>query len=292
MPPRDAQSPVEETAERYPPSDLEQWGIVAISQIRHYLRTYRFLGLVAFVGVVSALWLSLTLATSVGLLRFSYLNSISEFLTDYVASSPLWVVLAAAFFGGDALSIDFHSGAGYYTLVLPVKRGVLLAGRYASALAVTLVVVFAYDLFGLIGATYTFGAPALPWGSLWLSFGLTILFAFAALSVAFCFSAIFENPAAGVLLTVLVLFVALSTISDVVQTAGFEPWWSLYYAGGAIPNVLDWQFVAVQTIPIGGGLSETAWSATAAEGAEIMLAYIAVFFSLSVYLYHRKESKG
>jgi ABC-2 type transport system permease protein len=274
------------------PSSFSQWVIVAQSQIRHYVRTYRFFGLMTFVGVVSALWLVLLVASGRGLVELSFLNSVSEFTTDYAQTLPLWIILAAACFGGDALSVDFHSGTGYYTLVLPVNRSVLLAGRFASALAVTLGVVLFYDLFGIMGATYAFGPGSLPWGPLGLSFGLSVLFAFAAVSVAFCFSALFPTPATGVLVTVLVLFVAFSTLQGVSAMAGFEPWWSLYYAGGSIANVLDWQFVAQQTIPVGGGQYIQSWAATAQEGASIMAAYIAIFFTLAAVLYQRKESRG
>ena len=274
------------------PSSVDQWYVVARSQVLHYVRTYRFLGLVVFVAGVSATWLSLLVASGRGLVQINYLNSVSEFLTDYADSVPLWVILAAGFFGGDALSVDFHSGTGYYTLVQPVNRSVLMAGRYASALFVTLAVVFAYDLFGILGATYAFGADAIPWGPMGTSVALTVLFALAAVSVAFCFSALFRAPDAGVVLTILVLFVAMTTLQSVAQLAGYEPWWSLDYAGGAIANVLDWQFVAQQTIPIGGGQFLTSFGATAAEGAEIMAGYFVVFFAASAVLYQRKESKG
>jgi ABC-2 type transport system permease protein len=283
---------VPEVAAPVLPSSYSQWIVIARGQIRHYLRTNRCFGLVAFVVVVSVLWLLLLVASGRGIVQLSFLNSISEFLTDYAQTVPLWIILSAALFGGDALSVDFHSGTGYYTLVLPVNRSVLLAGRYASALTVTLGIVVLYDLFGLLGATYAFGPDAIPWGALAVSLGLTVLFAVAAVSVAFCFSALFETPVTGVLVTVLVLFVALTTLQGVVELAGFQPWWSLYYAGGAIANVLDWQFVAQQTIPVGGGKFIQSWSATAQQGAAIMAAYVAVFFSASVVLYQRKESRG
>jgi hypothetical protein len=90
----------------------------------------------------------------------------------------------------------------------------------------------------------------------------------------------------------MVLFVAMSTVDAVVQIAGIQPWWSLNWAGGAIGNVLDWQFEAVQTIPVGGGKSIESWSATALQGAEIMAAYFVGFFALTWVLYDRKESVG
>lgn len=276
----------------YLPSRFDQWATVARGQIAAYARTYRFLGLLAFVIVVSVAWLLLLIASGQGLVRLNFLGSVSEFLTDYAATVPLWVILAAGFFGGDALSEDFHTGTGYFTLVLPVERRVLLAGRYTSALTVTLAIAAAYDLFGVLGASYAFGADAIPWGALGLSFALTVLFALAAVSVAFCFSAFFETPAAGVLLTILVLYVALTILQSVAMLAGDDPWWSLDFAGGAIANVLDWQFVARQTIPIGGGQYEQSWAATAAQGAATMAGYFVVAFAASVALYERRESRG
>ena len=54
----------------------------------------------------------------------------------------------------------------------------------------------------------------------------------------------------------------------------------------------DWQFVAEQSIPVGGGQYIQSWAATAQEGASIMAAYIAIFFAFTVVLYQRKESRG
>jgi ABC-type transport system involved in multi-copper enzyme maturation permease subunit len=273
-------------------SEFSQWAVIAKAQFRDYLRTHRFVGLVAFVALVSGVWLFFLVQAGTGLVRLSFLNSVSEFLTDYMASMPLWIILAAAFFGGDALSVDYNTGAGYYTLVLPVKRRTLLAGRYASASAVTLVVVLEYTAFGLLGAAYAFGRDAIPWTSLGTSLGLAVLFTFAVVSVAFFFSSFFESPATGVLVTILALAVGLTALQGVVQIAGYEPWWSLTYAGGAISSALDWDFTPKQTIPVGGGHYLTSWAATTSEGASIMLAYLVVFFVVTAVLYHRKEAQG
>jgi ABC-type transport system involved in multi-copper enzyme maturation permease subunit len=291
-PSRSEPSAISEADEPALPTRFSQWVVVARGQILNYARTNRFLGLLVFVAVVSSLWLGLLIAAGHGIAQLSFLDSVSEFTADYAATVPLWIILAAAFFGGDALSVDFHSPTGYYTLVLPVGRGTLLAGRYASALAVTIAITFAYVLFGLLGASYAFGPGSIPWNQEAVSLGLAVLFALAAVSVAFCFSALFKSPAAGVLLTIMVLFVGMTTVQGIAQIAGFEPWWSLNWAGGAIGNVLDWQFVAHQTVPVGGGQSIQSWSATATQGAEIMVAYFLVFLGLTWVLYNRKESRS
>jgi ABC-2 type transport system permease protein len=280
------------TVPRHRVSDLEQWRLVTRAQLEHYVRTHRFYGLIGFVVLISSLSLTFEVHTGITAVRVQQLFRVSEYLSNYLANTGLWVVLAAAFFGGDALSVDFSTGAGYYVLVLPIRRPVLLAGRYTAAALVTLGVVGVYYLFGTVGAIYFFGVGTIPWGLLLASLGAAALFTLAALSVAFCVSAFVRSPSAGVLLTVLVLYVGFTTLQAVVELAGIEPWFSLTYAGGAMAAILDTDFVHLQTIPLGEDQYYTIWSATVSEGLAIMAAYVAVFLPLSAYLYQRQESTG
>jgi ABC-type transport system involved in multi-copper enzyme maturation permease subunit len=286
-----------ETAEtgivpRHRVSDFEQWRTVTLHQLEHYIRTNRFYGLLGFVVLIAGLTLLFEVDAGIATVQVQQLYRSSEYLSNYLDNTGLFVVLAAAFFGGDALSVDFSTGAGYYMLVLPIRRPVLLAGRYAAATLVTLAVIGVYYLFGAVGAVYFFGAPNVPWGLLAESLGVAVLFTLAALSVAFCVSAFVRSPAAGVLVTVLALYVGFTTLESVVELAGFEPWFSLTYAGGAMAAVLDTDFVHLQNIPLGEDQYYTIWAATVTEGLAIMAAYIAVFLPLSAYLYQRKESTG
>jgi ABC-type transport system involved in multi-copper enzyme maturation permease subunit len=272
--------------------DLDQWWVVTVHQIGHYVRTYRFLGLLGFVVAISVLTLLFELDAGAALVRQQQLYRPSEYLSNFLDYTGLWVIIAAGFFGGEALSVDFSTGAGYYVLVLPVRRLTLLAGRYAAATAVILAIVAAYYGIGILGVTYFFGASAIPWDALAESLGIAVIFALAALSVAFCFSAFFRSPAAGQLVTILTLYVGFTTLQGVVELAGLEPWWSLTYAGGAMAAALDTDFVHLQAIPVGEDQYYTIWSAYTTEGVVIMLVYLAVFLTLSILLYQRKESTG
>ena len=280
------------TVPRHRVSDFEQWRIITFHQLGHYVRTNRFYGLLGFVVLVAGLTLAFEVDAGIAAVQVQQLYRSSEYLSNYLVNTGLFVVLAAAFFGGDALSVDFSTGAGYYMLVLPIRRPVLLAGRYAAATLVTLAIVGVYYAFGAVGAVYFFGAPSVPWGLLFASLGLAVVFALAALSVAFCVSSLVRSPAAGVLITVLALYVGFTTLQATLELAGLEPWFSLSYAGGAMAAVLDTDFVHFQNIPLGEDQYYTIWSATVSEGLEIMAAYVAVFLPLSAYLYQRKESTG
>lgn len=281
-----------EKPERTHVGDLRQWTAVIASQVSHYFRTYRFLGLLGFVTLISVLTLAFEFQAGAALVRQEQLQRVSEYLSNFLVWTGLWIVIAAAFFGGDALSVDFSSGTGYYMLVLPVHRRTLLAGRYASATIATLAIIVVYYAFGILGGAYFFGFGAVPWTTVAASLGIAIVFALAALSVAFCISAFLRSPSAGVLVTVLALYVGFTTLQSTVELAGYEPWWSLTYAGGAMAAVLDTDFVHLQAIPVGEDQYYTIWSAYTGEGILIMAIYLAVFFILSFYLYSRKESTG
>jgi ABC-type transport system involved in multi-copper enzyme maturation permease subunit len=273
-------------------SDLEQWWIATLHQLGHYVRTNRFFGLLGLVTAVSALTLGFQVDAGVAAVQFQQLYRASEYLSNFLMYTGLWVVLAAALFGGDALSVDFSTGTGYYMLVLPIRRPVLLAGRYVAASLVTLAVVGVSYAFAAGGAVYFFGIHDVPWLLLLESYGIAAMFGLAALSVAFCVSAYVRSPAAGVLFTLIALYVGFTTLQAVVEFAGYEPWFSLTYAGGAMAAVLDTDFIHVQAIPVGEDQVYYLWASTVQEGLAIMAAYIAVFLPFSAYLYQRKESTG
>ena len=273
-------------------SDFEQWRIATVHQLQHYLRTYRFLGLLGFVTLISLLSLVLQIDAGTAAIRVQQLYRSSEYISNFLVYTGLWIILAAAFFGGDALSVDFSTGAGYFTLVLPIRRWVLLAGRYTAATLVTLAIVAVYYAFGTVGAVYFFGGSTIPWSLVAESLGIAALFTLAAISVAFCVSAFIRSPSAGVLVTLLALYVGFTVLQSVVELAGVEPWFSLPYAGGAMAAILDTDFVHQQNVPLGASQYYTIWVATVTEGLAIMAGYIAVFLPLSTYLYQRKESTG
>jgi len=279
------------TVTRHRVSDFEQWRIATTLQLGHYLRTNRFYGLLGFVTLVSSLTLAFQVAAGIPAIQIEQLYRSSEYLSNNLAYTGLWIILAAAFFGGDALGVDFSTSAGYYMLVLPIRRSVLLAGRYTAATLVTFAIVGVNYALDLAGGVYFFGGSTIPWGLLLESLGIAALFALAALSVAFCVSAFVRSPSAGVLVTVLALYVGFTILQAVLELAGIEPWFSFPYAGTAMASVMDTDFVQ-QTIPLGAQQYYTIWVANVSEGIAIMAAYLAVFLPLSIFLYQRQESTG
>lgn len=256
--------------------------VVAIRyQLQSYMRTSRFLAMVIFVIVIGgAFWGVLAYLVHVG--TISAPSSSSGVLAGFLTFLAIIVYFSAALLGGDAVSTDFGSRTGYYTLVLPIRRRILLFGRFIAAVATTFVIAVLYYLFA-VGATIYF-TGGLPVGPLLESMAIALLFSTAAVALAFFFSSLVKTPAFSILLTVLVLFVFMPIVSGVVSAyANTEPWFELTYSAAAISEPI--QSVAHHSEL--GGYAPYLW-----EGLVIMAAYFVVFTVLSWVIYEFKEVSG
>ena len=266
-------------------SDLRQLGVAVRYQVQSYLRTYRFLALVILtILIVTILFVVLyevvtpttVVANNQGPANF--LDSSIGFVSDLV-------FLSAALLGGDAISTDFGARTGYYTLVLPIRRRVLLLGRYLGAWASACAIVVVYYVGESLTTAYFFGG--LPGAALVGSLGLAFLYCAAAVALAFFFSSVVKTPAFSIVLTFVLLFIALPIIDTVIAlSSNVEPWFSLSYAGGIL------QLPFVNHPHTTGGVAFTSYFPTLGEGMAIMGAYLAVGLVLAAIIYEFKESSG
>jgi ABC-type transport system involved in multi-copper enzyme maturation permease subunit len=270
------------------PSDVSQWWAATRYQLRFYLRTWRFLGLLLFFVIVGGA------ATGVQIYLHDNGGSAAGFLSGSLGNLQIFGIIIAAFIGGDAIAMDFGGGTGYYMLVLPVRRASILLGRYAAAFVTGLTLVLVYYVITLVGALYFYGG-ALPWVPLLESFLLAVLYGAAVLSTAFFFSALFRSPALSIVVTILLLFLGFLIIDGVVGSSlGYEPWFSILYAGNVIGLVLvGAPHYSAMTVTVGARMVTThTWNPYIWEGVVIMLAYFLIFLFLSGVIYQYKESKG
>ena len=268
------------------PSDVTQWFSAFQRQIRFYLRTQRFLGLLGFVALVSVA------ATAVAIVRGSTATSAPDYLYGILGNLPTFGIIVGAFIGGDAIAMD-SGGTGYFTLVLPVRRLVLLLGRYAAAFLVSFVLLLVFYAFSIFGAAWLFGIGAIPWADVGASVGFAALFSLATLATAFLFSAFFRNPAISMVVTILVLFLAFLFIDGLLDLTTVEPWFSLLYAGEIMALVFEGQaHVTTTSLPGARHLTVTTYHPYLWEGAVILLGYLVVSLVLSAVLFQRREMKG
>ncbi|HEV2450268.1 MAG TPA: ABC transporter permease [Thermoplasmata archaeon] len=260
--------------------DVRQLTVAIRYQLQSYLRTSRFLAMVVFVIIVGgALWGVLAYLVHAG--TISNPGDSSALLAGFLFFLAIIVYFCAALLGGDAISTDFGSRTGYYTLVLPIRRRILLFGRYIAAVAATSVIAVLYYVFAIGADLYFTGSvPVLP---LLESILIALFFSAAAVALAFFFSSLVKTPAFSILLTVLVLFVFLPIISSVITSyANIEPWFELTYSSAAISEPI---------VPVAHRL-DGAFAPYIWEGLVIMAAYLVVFLGLSWAIYEYKEVSG
>jgi len=266
------------------PSDQRQLITATQRQFRFYRQTLRFYGLLGFVLLVSVAFLVVTIV------KDSNSGTAPDYLASLLGTIQVFGIIICAFIGGDAIAMDFGGGTGYYVLVLPVRRSVLLLGRYIAAFAVSFLLILVVYLMAILGTVYFYGVGGVPWDLVVQSLALSALYAAAIVATAFFLSSLFRSPAMSMITTVLILFLGLDIADEIVQVSGYEPWYSIYYAGQVISTVIS---PVPHKMTVGMGRFEfVTYSPYIWEGALIMLGYLVVFLPLSLFLYNRKESKG
>ncbi len=271
-----------------PAGDVSQFWTAFRHQSLFYLRTYRFVGLLAVTVALSALVLAFEMQMGTASVRAANPTA-SSFLGGYLGNTGFEIGLVAAFFGGDAIARDFGSATGYYTLVLPVRRIVLLLGRYAAASLVSFAVMLAYYAFAAAGSWYFYGGLPMAFAA---SLGLTALLTFATVALAIFFSSLFRNPTVSMIVTVLLLWIALPSITSTLgEFGGIEPWASLSYAGNVVALIFATSYEH-HSILIIGPLTVHVFQPYIWEGIAIMVGYLSVFLTAAGILYQRKEVRG
>ncbi|MGI0055223.1 MAG: ABC transporter permease [Thermoplasmata archaeon] len=257
-------------------SDWEQFRVALAAQVQSYFRTYRFwviFGIVVLIG--GGISIALTIKGA-GWVQTSFGMTATNYTGGVIGFMPILAIVAAAFFGGDAISADFGSKTGYFMLALPIRRSVLLSGRYAAAFLTSVFSFAVFYLFAIYGglAFYSFGS--VPWWSLGLSFLLGALMIAGFLSFAFCLSSTSRSPAIGFVVTFLVLLVAFQIASGLI--VGFLPGYQFFliypFASKNVANVIT-----------GPSSAFVFWQAVS-----IMAIWAASFFAIALTLYHREET--
>jgi ABC-type transport system involved in multi-copper enzyme maturation permease subunit len=252
-------------------------------QFLSYLRTYRFLAMLILTLLVTGLLTVIVIYVGNASGGQVFSGDVNGFFAITFSFVSLLIVLTASFFGGDAVAVDFGSSAGYFTLVLPIRRPVLLLGRYLAAFAAGLsLLVLQYGVFSALALHY-YGH--LSW-ELGASFGFSVLYLLAILSLAFALGSLFRRPVVALVATILLVLFGFSIAQEAVVALGYEPWMFASYAGQSITEIFS-------APPHQNGVGVfAAWSPYPWEAAVIMIAYALVALGLAILLHARKEVTG
>ena len=279
--------PVRDVALGTVPSTIDQTLILSRYQFRDYLRSRRFLLMVAIVAAVGAI-----LTTLVAYYRpAGLIGSASAFYGSLWAGGiSFLIVLAGIIFGGDAIAGEFQNKTGYFLMGLPVKRATVYAGKYLAVLAASIVTMLLYLAIVLGNAVYYLGGSAFSdVGQLFGSFGIALLYLLALMGFVFLFSSLFKTSLYAVLVVALLFLIGFSLIqSAVTGLTGTEPWYLLSYANGIISYPLTGVPAHVGRVVVGRAV-ETTYAPTYLEGFAVMFGYFLLTTIAGLFFFGREE---
>jgi len=272
------------------PDTFSQALLLSRYQLRDYLRSRRFILMMAFVAAIGAI-LTFVLSyyhgsdTVQGLISSG--NSFYGGL--WANGGPVVVVFAGIIFGGDAIAGEFQNKTGYFLMGLPIRRATVYVGKFLAALAASLVAVIVYLAILLANGAYYLHWNAFPL-SLGESFAITILYLLALLGSVFLFSSMFKNSLYAVLVVAILFLFGFSILEDLITVlVKIEPWFVITYA----QSVIGYPFLS--TLPahtstiIVGRRSFTSYNATYPEGLAIMAGYFLLTAIAGLFFFEREE---
>ena len=147
---------------------------------------------------------------------------------------PSFAAFGAVFFAGDAIAGEFESKTGYTLFPNPVRRTMLVTGKYlACCVAVILLIIFGYAIVS-ISLLAIYGNVPIETAK---SFGLCLLYAGSVLSVTFFFSSVSKGAMGATVITLVFLMIISGVIDMVLMMAGQPSWFLLSKAGDSIVTV-------------------------------------------------------
>ncbi len=276
------------------PRSAEQIFRLARYQLREYLSSRRF---VVLVGIILAV--GTVLSAVVAYFRSDLVsNNLAFYRGFWGRSAGVIIVLAAVFFGGDAIAGEFQNKTGYFLMGLPVRRATIYVGKYIAAFVASACVLALFLFILLLNGVYYFGGSALPW-QLAPSFLLALVYLMAVLAVTFLLSSLFKTSAYGFVLTAILFLFGFTLLQDLVTSLlKMQPWMVISYASGAVGDVfspsVNWGLTAtVTTTSLPGDLSlftsAAHYTCGVAEGVVIILAHFFVAAVVGLVLFEREE---
>ena len=268
------------TSNKILPSSMAQIGITTKYTLLDYLRSKRYLAIFIITFFISVL-LTIVIAYE---RPANIIGKPLDFYGGWWNGVVILIVLSGILFGGDAISNEFQSKTGYFTVPNPVRRSSVYIGKFIAAYAAASSIIAIFAVIGLgNGLVYLgFNVPVQFVESLLFS----LFYLAAILGFSFFFSALFKSSAMSIIINAIFVLFVFSLIQGLVTgLVKIEPWFILTYAQTIIINIFTTPFPA-HAVTAGG---MTMYTATVSEGLAIIGLYFAVTTVLGLLLFERKE---
>jgi ABC-2 type transport system permease protein len=281
-------APLANPAPARTPTTPSQVAILAQYQLKDFLRSRRF---VILYGIVAAIGLIFTALLAHYRPPGLTTSATALYGSIWGGGAPFVIVLAAIFFGGDAIAGEFQNKTGYFLMGLPISRSAVYSGKFIAAFVASLGALVLYLLILVANGVFYLNSSAFPW-QLGASFLLSVVYLLAVLGATFLFSSLFKTSAYGIILTALLFLFGFSILQGVVTgLTNVEPWFIISYADAVVSTIFSNPYpvhMAVVTSRFGGGTT-TVWTPTILEGVLIMVGYFLITGIGGLLLFEREE---
>jgi ABC-2 type transport system permease protein len=270
------------------PDTVGQAVILSRYQLRDYLRSNRFILMMAIVLAVGVI-----LTVVIAYFRpASIIDNANDFYGTLGGGLVFVILFAGIIFGGDAIAGEFQNKTGYFLMGLPIKRASVYVGKYLAAFAASIVAVVVFVLILVANAVYYLGTGAFSDPAPLLeALGLSVLYLLSLLGFVFLFSSLFKTSLYAVLVVAVMFLFGFTIIQGVITgLAHIEPWFLLSYANGVIGYPLTGVPPHIMTTmsPF-GGRTLTTYNPTYVEGISVMAAYFILTSLGGLFLFEREE---
>jgi len=164
---------------------------------------------------------------------YDFSTTPEQFAITLLDFMPMFIAILAVFLGSDSITREFSERTGFITFTNPVRKEILMLGKFASGLSGGALALFVYYIV-LAGLSYfTLGSVIvyLP-----LSLGYAILYMFFCLAFAFLVGSVSR----GITPSVVVTFAMLMLILPAVQIAGEERGENMWFVPGFAAGVVKY----------------------------------------------------
>lgn len=259
-----------------PPNDLKQVGTVAKfeSEFENWKSMLGNISLIALASVIVTIMLILAPAKP---------PTAEIFSGSFLFPVFLFIPLAAIFFAGNNVTSEFETKTGYIIFSNPIKRSVLVTGKFIASLLYVFWAIIIFYVGCIISTIYLYGTIS---PSIISSFAFALLYGCAVLGFVFLFGLIFGSGMIAATLSFLVLFLAMPLVESFLANMGYEPWYLLTYAAGSINAFGGASMPGTTTI---FGMASYPGVPSPILSALVMVIYFVVLFGLGIFVFKRKD---
>lgn len=286
-----------ETVRRKLPSPTSQlWAVVHYELLRH-LRRRRLTIMILLLVILVALPLGLPplLGFPPPTEPYAFIGQVLGTGGGSLSVVHILVILAATFFGGDAILSEFEARTGYLIFPNPMKRSTLFFGKFLAALGLAVGIISGLYLVATVGVQIRAGTVPVELGYSW---GLVLLYTSSALAVGFLVSSVLRNATAASVLTFFLFFLILRFVDFGLSAGQVKPIGSLTFASEVVGNILRGPYP--QAYPVdtkisggpNGNFSFWQYAAPVNWSIATMVIYAAGALALALVAFRRREMKG